>query len=330
MTFSPLADMRYDIPAGNRWNPRQSPIVGVTWHGQAGVNQHGEATNPAREVSANYWISNEGVIMPQVEEEYRAWTTGAVGYPAGAESDHRNITMEISNSPEGVANGTWAISAAAYDAALRLTAEIFARRKLGAVRRGTHGGVAVHRDFVATECPGGYIMTHLGSMIAGAEKIRLGGSASTAPGTKPVNPELPTSTQVLAQQVLAGVYGDGQARRNALGDRYDEVQAEVNRLLGIQNSTTPSNNISQLADAVERGEYGNGEERRRRLGSNYGPVQAEVDRRYAARGSQADARIVELARRTRLGDFGNGQERANRLGSDYAAVMAEVNRQLYG
>ena len=39
------------------------------------------------------------------------------------------------------------------------------------------------------------------------------------------------STTDLAKQVMDGKYGTGQARKDALGDRYDEVQAEVNNYL---------------------------------------------------------------------------------------------------
>ena len=33
--------------------------------------------------------------------------------------------------------------------------------------------------------------------------------------------------------MIAGKYGNGEDRKNALGSRYDEVQARVNEILGI-------------------------------------------------------------------------------------------------
>ena len=116
MGFSPLANMARRIPDLGRYNPRQSAITGFGIHHNAGVNSYGEATNPNRQVSANYWITNEGDILPSVDENYRAWTSGMAGYPAGANADHRNVTVEVSNSPEGVRTGTWAISDAAMNA----------------------------------------------------------------------------------------------------------------------------------------------------------------------------------------------------------------------
>ncbi|MEJ6490696.1 hypothetical protein PQI23_13300, partial [Leucobacter sp. USCH14] len=58
MTVSPLANMKYDIPALDRWQPRQARIAGVLIHHNAGVDAYGQATAPGREVSANYWITN--------------------------------------------------------------------------------------------------------------------------------------------------------------------------------------------------------------------------------------------------------------------------------
>ena len=78
----------------------------------------------------------------------------------------------------------------------------------------------------------------------------------------------------LAQRVINGEFGNGDDRRNALGDKYDAVQARVNELLG---SGTGGADIEELAQAVIRGDYGNGEERRNALGSNYDAVQQRVN-----------------------------------------------------
>lgn len=176
MGFSPLADMSRRIPDLGRSAPRQSAVTGVALHQNAGINAWGEASNPRREVSANYWIANDGTIIPNIDETRRAFTSGAAGYPAGGAADHRNITFEISNSPEGVRSGTWAISAEAWAAVVYLIADIYTRYGLGAVTRGPSRGVGVHQDWVPTSCPGPYIMGHLGQIISEAEAIRSGGS----------------------------------------------------------------------------------------------------------------------------------------------------------
>lgn len=57
-----------------------------------------------------------------------------------------------------------------------------------------------------------------------------GGSPSSS---KPSNPVETKSTDDLAREVMAGKYGNGEDRKNALGSRYDEIQARVNEILGI-------------------------------------------------------------------------------------------------
>ena len=77
----------------------------------------------------------------------------------------------------------------------------------------------------------------------------------------------------LADKVIAGEFGAGDERKNALGARYEAVQAIVNKKLGIRND------IDRVARAVIRGEYGSGEARRVRLtsaGYDYNAVQVRV------------------------------------------------------
>lgn len=233
MGFSPLANMKRRIPDGGRFNYRQSKISGVTYHHNMGVNSFGEASNPNREVSAQYWITNEGDILPNVDENLRAFTTGAAGYPEGAKSDHRNITMEISNSPEGVRTGTWAISDAAMLAVIRLTGDIFKRHGLGPVKRGLYHGVAVHKDFVATECPGGYIMGNLTHIISQAEIYRVTGGTSNKKWTvtpmKTFNPEAKLRQIIPADGKYHRVYIDkNKAVTIASGDGDHITRGQVN------------------------------------------------------------------------------------------------------
>lgn len=229
MGFSPLANMSKRIPHGNRQSKRKSKITGFTIHHNAGVDSYGEATNPRREVSAHYWITNSGEIIPQIDETMRAWTTGHSSHPAGAASDHRNITVEVSNSPEGVKNKTWAISDAARNSLEKLIADVFRRHGLGHVRRGKEAGVAVHRDFVSTSCPGPWVMGRLNSIIANAESIR-NGSASRPP--KPTPPPTPTTPKE------EGI-----------------LDMDENKLAKIINDQTRAAIISVLQDPARYSEY---------------------------------------------------------------------------
>ena len=95
-------------------------------------------------------------------------------------------------------------------------------------------------------------------------------------------PESPKkSVDEVAQDVVNGKYGNGADRKAALkaaGYNYDEVQAKVNEILGVD--TTPKKSVDEIARAVIRGEYGNGADRKNRItaeGYDYAAVQARVN-----------------------------------------------------
>ena len=88
------------------------------------------------------------------------------------------------------------------------------------------------------------------------------------------------SVDELAKEVIAGKYGNGEARKKALGSRYSEVQARVNEILNSSNSTTNNNSNDELLTLVRktiRGDFGNGEARKKALGSRYSEVQKQVN-----------------------------------------------------
>ncbi len=141
-----------------------------------------------------------------------------------------------------------------------------------------------------------------------------GGSSSVPSG----------SVTELAQRVIAGEFGNGDARKAALGSRYDEVQAEVNRILG-----GGSVDIDALARRVIAGEFGNGDARRQALGSNYSAVQSRVNEILAGTGATSTSVDIDaMARAVIRGDYGNGKERKQRLGSYYSIVQRRVNEIL--
>ena len=107
----------------------------------------------------------------------------------------------------------------------------------------------------------------------------------TAPTTNTSNTDIANkSVDELAREVIAGKYGNGDARKSALGSRYSEVQAKVNEM--IAGNSTPSAptpapkpqvDILELVKKTIRGDFGNGEARRKALGSNYDEVQRQVN-----------------------------------------------------
>lgn len=98
--------------------------------------------------------------------------------------------------------------------------------------------------------------------------------ASGAPAPAPADPLAGKSDEQLAAEVLAGAYGDGDARRAALGSRYDAVQAIVNQRL---SDPLAGKTDDELAREVIAGKYGDGNARKQALGSRYDAVQAKVN-----------------------------------------------------
>lgn len=67
---------------------------------------------------------------------------------------------------------------------------------------------------------------------ANAWRKYAGASGAATPAPKPVDPLAGKSDNQLADEVIAGKYGDGEDRKRALGNRYNAVQAIVNQKLG--------------------------------------------------------------------------------------------------
>lgn len=92
----------------------------------------------------------------------------------------------------------------------------------------------------------------------------------TGGSAKPSQPAGPTGSVLdLVVGVMQGKYGNGEARKTALGSRYDEVQNMIDYI-----KTAPG---ASLAAEVRAGKYGNGETRKIALGSRYDEVQKIVN-----------------------------------------------------
>lgn len=136
-------------------------------------------------------------------------------------------------------------------------------------------------------------------------------------GGTTTKPSAPTaSTLELAAAVMRGEYGNGNARKSALGSRYDEVQGFINHI------STAS--VQTLAKEVWAGKYGNGATRKTVLGSRYDSVMKAVN-------GGGKKSIDEVAREVIRGEWGNNPQRKQKLeaaGYDYAKVQARVNELL--
>lgn len=268
--------------------------------------------NGGRQASAHYGCS-DGVVDCYVNPDDVAWANGHWG------ANLSKISVE----------GDPRQSDGDYYAAAWTVAYI----------RSIYGDLPLskHRDYYPTECCGTYNLERIDQM---AYEIAASGFWNNVPLPTPGTPVTPVppvpatqnkSIDQLANEVIAGAYGTGDARRLALGGNYDAVQNRVNELLTGASNPKPQANIDALVNAVLAGQYGNGDQRITALGNQYQAVQNEINRRAGisvpapAPAAPAAPSIDELVRRTLAGEFGNGDDRVRALGGNYQAVQDRIN-----
>lgn len=266
--------------------------------------------NEGQGASAHYFVDD---ITPEI---YQSVAEGDTARHAGDwQMNCRAIGIEVVSAGED-------FSATEVEKLGWLVRKLMAKYGIGA------SGVIRHYDVTGKLCPAPYVAA---SKWAALKAAITGGAAS---GGTTLAASSGTVAE-LARRVIAGEFGNGDARRAALGSRYSEVQAEVNRILAGGSSSAPAQpaapDIEALAQAVIRGDYGNGDDRRAALGASYDAVQARVNEILGAGGSDGGsggADIDALARAVIRGEYGNGEERRSRLGPLYDAVQARVNEIL--
>ena len=118
----------------------------------------------------------------------------------------------------------------------------------------------------------------------GRRTIKVNGKYIRGYGVPKYDKETTTtkkSNEEIADEVIAGKWGNGQERKTNLtnaGYDYNKVQTIVNQKLSGKTSAKKS--IDELAKEVIRGDWGNGRDRREALekaGYDYNEVQARVN-----------------------------------------------------
>ena len=262
------------------------------------------ARNEGQGASAHYFVDD---VTPEI---YQSVAEGDTAWHAGDwQMNCRAIGIEVVSAGED-------FSATEVEKLGWLVRKLMAKYGIGA------SGVIRHYDVTGKLCPAPYVAA---SKWAALKAAITGGVVSGG------------TVVELARRVIAGEFGNGDARRAALGSRYSEVQAEVNRILaggsgGGATQAPAADDVDDLARRVIAGEFGNGAARKAALGDRYAEVQARVNEMLGAGGSSGGssggADVDALARAVIRGDYGNGAERKRRLGSLYDAVQARVNEIL--
>lgn len=149
--YSRLVDKVFSF-GGKNSNIRTQKVVKITPHHMAGVM---DPYNCARMhynapyASANYYIGSDGEIVGGVDENRRAWTSSSEW------NDQRAITIEVSNN---INKEPWSISDKAYDALVKLCADICTRYGINPHFTGDkNGSITIHKFYDNTACPGAYL-----------------------------------------------------------------------------------------------------------------------------------------------------------------------------
>ena len=157
MAYTNSSLVSYTQISPNRNSPRNQPISRITIHHMAGimsVEQFGNlVANPARQMSSNYCIGNDGRIGLYCPEQDRSWCSSSPW------NDNRAITIEVSNNVYGE---PWSISDAAYASLIKLCIDICKRNGIKKLEftGDQNGTLTYHYMFNATGCPGTWIKNH--------------------------------------------------------------------------------------------------------------------------------------------------------------------------
>ena len=150
------------------------------------------------EVSAHYFVFEDGRIVQMVEEDRRAWHAGAASWAGETDINSRSIGIEIANF--GYDGFLPPFPGAQIDAVIGLCAEIAARHAIPAHRLLAHSDVAPGRKRDPGEAfPWGHLAGEgIGHWV---EPELIGGGRFLAPGDE--------GEPVAALQALLALYGYG-------------------------------------------------------------------------------------------------------------------------
>lgn len=165
------------------------------------------ARNEGQGASAHYFVDD---ITPEI---YQSVAEGGTAWHAGDwQMNCRAVGIEVVSAGDD-------FSATEAEKLGWLVKRLMAKCGIGA------SGVIRHYDVTGKLCPAPYVAASKWAALKAAitGDVVSGGTTPAAPGG---------TVAELARRVIAGEFGNGAARKAALGDRYAEVQTRVNEVLG--------------------------------------------------------------------------------------------------
>lgn len=284
------------------------------------------------EVSFHYAVDDTRAVQG-LPLNRNGWHAGDGGSGKG---NRKTIGLEICYSKSGGTRFTEAEKNGAILAAMILKAHGWGIERMGKHQdywQGTYYKYCPHRTLDLG-------WKRFVNMVQ-AELDKLNGKTVQPPKTE-VKPATPTAKTIdqLADEVVAGKHGTGEARKKSLGSQYDAVQKRVNEKLGATSAQkTPAKKPNDtIANEVINGKWGNGADREKRLkAAGYNPttiqnlVNQKLGSKTTSRPKTTKKTNAQIAREiyNGVGNWGTGQTRVDRLrkaGYDPVAVQREVNK----
>lgn len=238
-----------EVPAhpSNYTKGRLKPIRCITIHHMAGVlsakNCGGIFARVGRNGSSHYGIGNDGEIANYVDEGDTAWTN------SNWDSNCESVTIEVSNSKM---SGNWPVSNKAFDSLVKLVADIAKRNNLGKLVKGEN--LTWHKMFANTSCPGEYLLGKMDEIAEKANEINGFAKPDEAQKAPAANNATKKSNEEIADEVIAGKWGNGNERKEKLataGYDYSAVQSIVNQKCAENKAATNTkSNEFKVGDKV--------------------------------------------------------------------------------
>ena len=125
--------------------------------------------DPDRQASANYCIGKDGDIWLNVEERFRAWTTGS-GY-----NDRMAVTIECASYTDAENYGK--LPDATWASLVKLCVDICQRNGIEKLNYtgDDSGNLTMHKWYQATDCPGPWFSGQFGRLMVEVNKLLNGG-----------------------------------------------------------------------------------------------------------------------------------------------------------
>jgi len=221
-------------------------------------------TGKPRQASAHYFI-DENEVCQSVRDTDTAYSVGDGNGKYGI-TNSNSLSIEMCNS-------------LTFNAKVEERTIEFAKEMK---RKYPNAKIVRHYDASRKTCPAYYV----NNPQAWSNFVAKVGQ-TTAPTPPTPQPTKKTNEQI-AREVIAGKWGNGENRKNALtkaGYNFTAIQAEVNRLLGQKPTPAPKptkKSNEQIASEVIKGLWGNGADRTARLTkAGYDPkaIQAIVNKK---------------------------------------------------